>query len=62
VTVDFDAGGDHLPSKVMLSLFLGSSLFHICVFGGTPPEVATSPSRRLGPRFREAPALIDGAS
>ncbi len=50
--MDFDAGGDNLPSKVILSLFLRSSLFHICVFGGTPPEVATSPSPRLGPPFQ----------
>ena len=53
--MDFDAGGDNLPSKVMLSLFLRSSLFHICVFGGTPPEVATSPSRRLVPPFQGIP-------
>ncbi len=46
VTVDFDAGGDNLPSKVILSLFLRSSLFHICVFGGpfVGADVAFHPS------------------
>ena len=52
VTVDFDAGGDDLPSKFILYLFLCSSLFHICVFGGSRPEVASSPSQRLWPPFQ----------